>query len=98
MPAGSLQKLKYAFAYGADAVYLGVPFFSLRARENEFDLTDLKEGIAFAKSHGKKVYVTANVFARNRKLKPFLPQLREWIGCQPDAFIMSDPGLMMMVR
>ena len=98
MPAGSLQKLKYAFAYGADAVYLGVPFFSLRARENEFKIDELKEGIAHAHTLGKKVYVTANVFARNRKLKSFLPQLREWVDCKPEAFIMSDPGLMMLAR
>ncbi|GIL16481.1 MAG: peptidase [Oligoflexia bacterium] len=98
MPAGSLQKLKYAYAYGADAVYLGVPLFSLRARENEFDLADLKEGINHAHSLGKKVYVTANIFSRNRKLKPFIPQLKEWMDLKPDAFIMSDPGLMMMAR
>lgn len=98
MPAGDIQKLKYAFVYGADAVYLGVPKYSLRARENEIDLEGLKEGIDYAHSLGKKVYVTANIFSRNRKLKPFLPQLADWLSAKPDALIMSDPGLMMLVR
>jgi len=98
MPAGSLQKLKYAFAYGADAVYLGVPFFSLRARENEFNLEELYKAREIATAQGKKIYVTANVFAKNRKINSFLNHMQEWAEVRPDAFIMSDPGLMMMAR
>lgn len=98
MPAGSLQKQKYAYAYGADAVYAGVPFFSLRARENEFSLEDLKEGIQLAKDTGKKLYVTANIFARNRKINQFFEQIDQWAELKPDALIMSDPGLMLIVR
>lgn len=97
-PAGDMEKMRFAFAHGADAVYLGVPYFSLRARENEFQLEQLQESIRYARSIGKKVYVTANVFARNRKINNFLAQFRNWAECKPDAFIMSDPGLMLEVR
>lgn len=98
MPAGDLEKLKYALAFGGDAVYLGVPYFSLRARENEFNLENLRTGIEHAHSLGKKVYVTANIFGHNRKINSFIPSLREWLSAKPDALIMSDPGLMMMAR
>ncbi|NUN04638.1 MAG: U32 family peptidase C-terminal domain-containing protein [Bdellovibrio sp.] len=98
MPAGSLEKLKYAFAYGADAVYVGIPLFSLRARENEMDFNDLKEGITIARAQNKKIYVTANIFARNLKLKSFKENFKKWVELKPDAFIMSDPGLMMIAR
>lgn len=98
MPAGSLEKLKYALAFGADAVYAGVPYFSLRARENEFRLDELREGIAYAHSHGKKLYLTANIFARNVKINNFYKALDEWAELKPDALIMSDPGLIAIVR
>ncbi len=98
MPAGSLEKLKYAYAYGADAVYLGVPYYSLRARENEFDLESLVEARRISTELGKKIYVTANVFAKNRKIKNFEKYLSQWESIKPDAFIMSDPGLMMIAR
>ncbi|MCB0391605.1 MAG: U32 family peptidase C-terminal domain-containing protein [Bdellovibrionales bacterium] len=98
MPAGSLQKMEYAFAFGADAVYLGVPFFSLRARENEFDLETLYHAREIANQQGKQIYVTANVFSKNRKINSFFDHLDEWVKVKPDAFIMSDPGLMMMAR
>ncbi|CAE80150.1 U32 family peptidase C-terminal domain-containing protein [Bdellovibrio bacteriovorus] len=98
MPAGSLEKLKYAYRYGADAVYVGVPLFSLRARENEMTIEDLQAGIAFAREHGKQIYVTANIFARNLKLKSFRENFKKWVDLKPDAFIMSDPGLMMIAK
>ena len=98
MPAGSLQKLQYAFAYGADAVYLGVPFFSLRARENEFGIEDLQKAREIATEQGKQIYVTCNVFSKNRKINSFYKHLDEWMELKPDALIMSDPGLMMMTR
>jgi putative protease len=98
MPAGSLEKLKYAYSYGADAVYVGVPLFSLRARENEMTFEDLKEGIKYAREHGKQIYVTANIFARNLKLKSFRENFKKWVDLKPDAFIMSDPGLMMIAK
>ncbi|WP_413943326.1 U32 family peptidase C-terminal domain-containing protein [Bdellovibrio sp. HCB-162] len=98
MPAGSLEKLKYAFHYGADAVYVGVPLFSLRARENEMTFEDLQHGIQFARENGKQIYVTANIFARNLKLKSFRENFKKWVELKPDAFIMSDPGLMMIAK
>lgn len=98
MPAGSLQKLEYAYAYGADAVYIGVPFFSLRARENDFTYENLLKAREIADAQGKKIYVTINIFAKNRKLKPFHEQIEKIIAARPDALIMSDPGMMLMVR
>lgn len=98
MPAGSPNKLRYAYAYGADAAYVGVPLFSLRARENEFNLEALKESIDLARSLNKKLYVTANIFARNRKIKEFTRQISDWAQLKPDALIMSDPGLIAIVK
>lgn len=98
MPAGSLEKLKYAYNFGADAVYVGVPLFSLRARENEMTFEDLEKGIQFARENGKQIYVTANIFARNLKLKSFRENFKKWVNLKPDAFIMSDPGLMMIAK
>lgn len=98
MPAGSLDKLRFAYAFGADAAYVGVPLFSLRARENEFNLEALKESIDLARSLNKKLYVTANIFARNRKIKEFDRQISDWAALKPDALIMSDPGLIAMVK
>lgn len=98
MPGGSLEKMRVAFAYGADAVYAGVPFFSLRARENEFTEEDLNTGLAEARALGKKLYLTANIFARNLKLKSFTENLTRWAKLKPDALIMSDPGLIAITR
>lgn len=98
MPAGSLEKLSYAYAFGADAAYVGVPVLSLRARENEFNLETLFEAKKIAKSLGKKLYVTVNIFAKNRKINLFKKTLDDLVQVQPDAFIMSDPGLMMLAR
>jgi putative protease len=77
---------------------VGVPLFSLRARENEFNLEKLKESIDLARSLNKKLYVTANIFARNRKIKEFDRQISDWASLKPDALIMSDPGLIAMVK
>lgn len=98
MPAGSLKKQKLAFQYGADAVYLGPPFFSLRARENEFTLDNLAKSIDYTRSLNKKVYLTLNIFARNRKLKPFRSAIESYRDLKPDAFIVSDPGLAMICK
>lgn len=97
-PAGNLEKLKYAIAYGADAVYAGVPMFSLRARENQFTWEDLAEAVEYCHSRGKKIYFTANIYAHNMKLKPFMAAFEKMHALKPDAYIMSDPGLIDMVR
>lgn len=97
-PAGSLKNMRYAFAYGADAVYAGQPRYSLRVRNNEFDHENLSIGIAEAHALGKKFYVVCNIQPHNSKLKNFIRDLEPIIAMQPDALIMSDPGLIMMVR
>ena len=97
-PAGSLKNMRYAFAYGADAVYAGQPRYSLRVRNNEFDHDNLAIGIQEAHALGKKFYVVVNIQPHNTKLKNFLRDLSPVIAMQPDALIMSDPGLIMMVR
>lgn len=98
MPAGDLEKLKFAYAYGADACYVWVPMFSLRARTNAFNLDTLKEATEYAHSLGKKIYFTANIYAHNFKIKPFMAQFKKMMELKPDAFIMSDPGLIYLVK
>ena len=71
-PAGSLKNMRYAFAYGADAVYAGQPRYSLRVRNNEFTLENLAVGIAEAHAMGKKFYVVSNIAPHNSKLKTFI--------------------------
>ena len=90
--------MRYAFAYGADAVYAGQPRYSLRVRNNEFDHDNLQIGINEAHALGKKFYVVVNIQPHNPKLKTFIRDLAPVVAMQPDAFIMSDPGLIMMVR
>ncbi len=97
-PAGNLEKLKYAIAYGADAVYAWVPMFSLRARENQFTWESLAEGVEYCHARGKKIYFTANIYAHNMKIKPFMANFQRMMDMKPDAFIMSDPGLIHLVR
>ncbi|SDH88016.1 putative protease [Pseudomonas flavescens] len=97
-PAGSLKNMRYAFAYGADAVYAGQPRYSLRVRNNEFDHAHLAQGIREAHALGKRFYVVVNIAPHNAKLKTFLDDLQPVIDMAPDALIMSDPGLIMLVR
>ncbi|BBU44255.1 peptidase [Pseudomonas putida] len=86
------------FAYGADAVYAGQPRYSLRVRNNEFDHANLALGIQEAHALGKRFYVVVNIAPHNAKLKTFLKDLAPVIDMAPDALIMSDPGLIMLVR
>ncbi len=97
-PAGNLEKMKYAIAYGADAVYCGVPMFSLRARENQFTWDDLAEAVEYCHARGVKIYFTANIYAHNVKIKPFMASFEKMQALKPDAYIMSDPGLISLVR
>ena len=93
VPASSLEVLKVAVIFGADAVYIGGEVFGLRAKAKNFSMEDMKEGIAFAHVHGVKVYVTANILAHNQDLagvRAYFAELKE-IG--PDALIISDPGV-----
>ncbi|MDP7592025.1 MAG: tRNA 5-hydroxyuridine modification protein YegQ [Litorilituus sp.] len=97
-PAGSLKNMRYAFAYGADAVYAGQPRYSLRVRNNEFSLDNIKIGIDEAHALGKKFYLVNNIAPHNGKLKTFLKDIAPVIKMSPDALIMSDPGLIMLVK
>ncbi len=97
-PAGTFKNMQYAFAYGADAVYAGQARYSLRVRNNDFDEDNLRRGIDYAHSLGKKFYVVVNIQAHNAKLKTFIEDIRPIIEMQPDALIMSDAGMIMLVR
>ncbi|MDO9238519.1 MAG: tRNA 5-hydroxyuridine modification protein YegQ, partial [Methylicorpusculum sp.] len=97
-PAGTLKNMRYAFAYGADAVYAGQPRYSLRVRNNDFLEDNLATGIAEAHQLGKKFFLATNVIPHNSKVKTFIKDLTPIIAMQPDALIMADPGLIMMVR
>jgi putative protease len=98
-PAGTLKNMRYAFAYGADAVYAGQPRYSLRVRNNEFSKeTVLGQGIEEAHAAGKLFFLASNIAPHNNKLKTYLRDLQPIIEMGPDALIMSDPGLIMMVR
>ncbi|MBD3244662.1 MAG: U32 family peptidase [Candidatus Moranbacteria bacterium] len=98
-PAGSLKKLKYAFAYGADAVYCGMPNFSLRGiRANQFNLQNLKQGIEYAHKLKKKIYVTLNIYPHNKELKKIKNHLQKLIKLKPDAIIASDAGVISMIK
>ncbi|MDP2830227.1 MAG: tRNA 5-hydroxyuridine modification protein YegQ [Sulfuricellaceae bacterium] len=98
LPAGSLDKMRTAYAFGADAVYAGQPRYSLRARNNEFKLEELRQGIQEAHDMGKKFFVASNLMPHNAKVKTYLADMEPVITMQPDALIMADPGLIMMVR
>ncbi len=97
-PAGTLKNMRYAFAYGADAVYAGQPRYSLRVRNNEFNHENLQLGINEAHALGKKFYVVVNIAPHNAKLKTFIRDLKPVVEMEPDALIMSDPGLIMLVH
>lgn len=98
-PAGTLESLRYALAYGADAVYAGLPRYSLRARNNDFrNLAALGEGIHAAHAARKKFLLTVNLMPHNRKVDTFIKDLAPIVALAPDALIMADPGLIMMVR
>ncbi len=98
-PAGSLKNMRYAFAYGADAVYAGQPRYSLRVRNNEFSKENvLAQGIEEAHAQGKLFFLASNLAPHNSKVRTYLADLEPIMEMGPDALIMSDPGLIMMVR
>jgi len=97
-PAGTIRNMRYAFAFGADAVYAGQPRYSLRVRNNDFMADNLAKGIAEAHQLGKKFFLAANVIPHNAKIKTFIKDIEPIIAMGPDALIMADPGLIMMTR
>ncbi len=99
IPASSLEVLKTAVIFGADAVYIGGEAFGLRAKARNFSLEEMKEGIAFAHAHGVKVYVTANILAHNRDLegiRRYFGELKAFGEFRPDALIIADPGVFLL--
>ena len=98
VPASSLEVLKVAVIYGADAVYIGGEAFGLRAKAKNFSKEDMCEGIAFAHAHGVKVYVTVNILAHNRDLEGVREYLQELKEIGPDALIIADPGIFMYAK
>lgn len=97
-PAGSVGKMKYALHYGADAVYAGVPDFSLRARINDFTFASLKKGVELAHKSGKKFYVTLNIYAHNSHLSKLEKHLLRLKNISIDGIILSDPGILNLVK
>lgn len=97
-PAGDLDRMRTAYDYGADAVYAGQPRYSLRARNNDFSMANIEIGINEAHARGKKFFVASNISPHNAKVKTYLADMKPVIAMKPDALIMADPGLMMMVR
>lgn len=96
IPASSLEVLKTAVIFGADAVYIGGEAFGLRAKAKNFSKKDMEEGIKFAHEHGVKVYVTANILAHNGDLEGAREYFRELGEMNPDALIIADPGMFML--
>ena len=98
-PAGTFKSMQYAFAYGADAVYAGQPRYSLRVRNNDFSqLERIAEAVTYAHDLGKQFFIASNVSPHNDKLRSYLRDMEPVIGMRPDALIMADPGLIMLVR
>ncbi|UXY14581.1 tRNA 5-hydroxyuridine modification protein YegQ [Chitiniphilus purpureus] len=98
LPAGDLVRMRAAYDFGADAVYAGQPRYSLRARNNDFKLENLRKGIEEAHARGKKLFVASNILPHNAKVKTYLTDMAPVIEMKPDALIMADPGLIMLVR
>ena len=98
IPASSLEVLKTAVVFGADAVYIGGEAFGLRAKAKNFSMEEIQEGIAFAHAHDVKVYITANILAHNGDLSGVRAYFKELKEIKPDALIISDPGVFMIAR
>lgn len=101
VPASSLEVLKIAVIYGANAVYIGGEAFGLRAKAKNFSMSEMAEGIAFAHSHGVKVYVTANILAHNYDLdgvRKYFEELNNMKPDRPDALIIADPAIFMIAK
>ena len=98
IPASSLEVLKTAVMFGADAVYIGGEAFGLRAKAKNFSPEDMKAGIAFAHEHNVKVYVTANILAHNSDLEGAAEYFKELNELKPDALIIADPGMFLLAK
>ena len=97
-PAGDMEKLKFALAYGADAVYLGGEHFGLRVKSNNFTLEEIAEAVAYCHERGKRVYITVNIFAHNEDIEALPAYLKALNEIAPDALLISDPGVMLLAK
>ncbi len=97
-PAGNMEKLKTAIAFGADAVYAGIPDFSLRVRINDFNLSKIRQATAYCHARDKKIYITVNIFAHNRHLRKLPAYIRKLKEIGVDALIVSDPGVLLLIK
>ena len=98
-PAGSLQMARTALDFGANAIYAGQPRYSLRVRNNDFGTLDnLAAGIEATHARGGRFYLVSNVLPHNAKLKTYIEDMAPVMALKPDALIMADPGLMLMIR
>ena len=100
-PASSLEVLKIAVIYGADAVYIGGEAFGLRAKAKNFSMEEMAEGVAFAHAHGVRVYVTANILAHNYDLdgvREYFTELHNMKPDRPAALIIADPAVFMIAK
>lgn len=98
LPGGDLERVKIAFLYGADAVYVGLSEYSLRKAEVRFTIPEIRKAIEHAHSLGKKLYVTFNIFAHDKHLETIEADLRKIASFGPDAFIVADPGILMLAK
>ena len=98
IPASSLEVLKTAVMFGADAVYIGGEAFGLRAKAKNFSMEDMKEGVRFAHDHGARVHVTVNILAHNDDLEGAAEYLKELKEIGPDALIIADPAIFMLAK
>lgn len=97
-PAGDMEKLRFAIAYGADAVYLGGEHFGLRVKSNNFTTEEIREAVAYCHQRGKKVYITVNIFAHNDDIQKLPAYLEALNAIGPDALLISDPGVMLLAK
>ena len=97
-PAGDMEKLRFAIAYGADAVYLGGEHFGLRVKSNNFTLDEIWEAVAYCHQRDKKVYITVNIFAHNEDIEALPEYLRSLNEIGPDGLLISDPGVVLLAK
>ena len=97
-PAGNFLKAKTALAFGADAIYFGVPDFSLRTRINNFDWSEIDKTVRYSKEKKKRAYLTLNIFAHNQEIAKLKKHLKEIKEINPSALIISDPGIFWLTK
>ena len=98
LPAGDPEKARFAFEYGADAVYLGMAKYSMRKTEVRFTISEIGKTIDYAHKLGKRVYITFNIFAHDKHLKTLASDIKKIAALNPDAFVIADMGVLNIIR